>query len=151
MVYYWWKSNEPYICSIRNNTWTAICHEPINRRRFIVMSLMPILLGIIPLTIFLLSPPNAFLSGICIPIGDYWYAFSDAGLYGCPYYLQTSTQRCFRSYSKWWVLLVQIVFVHWMHKFCISYTKIPVHRNILGSVKKCCYCYSLYWRERRIS
>ena len=57
-------------------------------------------LGIIPLAIFLLSPPNAFLSGICIPIGDYWYAFSDAGLYGCPYYLQTSTQRCFRSYSK---------------------------------------------------
>ena len=33
------------------------------------MSLMPILLGIIPLTIFLLSPPNAFLSGICIPMG----------------------------------------------------------------------------------
>ena len=27
------------------------------------------LLGIIPLAIFLLSPPNAFLSGICIPMG----------------------------------------------------------------------------------
>ena len=34
-----------------------------------LMSLMPMLLGIIPLAIFLLSPPNAFLSGICIPMG----------------------------------------------------------------------------------
>ena len=47
----------------------AVCHEPISKRRFVIMSLMPILLGIIPLAIFLLSPPNAFLSGICIPMG----------------------------------------------------------------------------------
>ncbi len=47
----------------------AVCHEPISKRRFVIMSLMPMLLGIIPLAIFLLSPPNAFLSGICIPMG----------------------------------------------------------------------------------
>ena len=37
----------------------AVCHEPISKRRFVIMSLMPMLLGIIPLAIFLLSPPNA--------------------------------------------------------------------------------------------
>lgn len=47
----------------------AVCHEPISKRRFIMMSLMPMLLGIMPLVIFLLSSPNAFLSGICIPMG----------------------------------------------------------------------------------
>ena len=47
----------------------AVCHEPISKRRFIIMSLMPMLLGIIPLAIFLLSPSNAVLSGICIPMG----------------------------------------------------------------------------------
>lgn len=47
----------------------AVCHEPISKRRFVVMSLMPMLLGIMPLIIFLVSPPNAFLSGICIPMG----------------------------------------------------------------------------------
>lgn len=47
----------------------AVCHEPISKRRFVIMSLMPVLLGILPLVIFLLSPPNPFLSGICIPMG----------------------------------------------------------------------------------
>ena len=47
----------------------AVCHEPISKRRFIVMSLMPILLGIIPLAILRLSSPNAFLSGVCFPMG----------------------------------------------------------------------------------
>ena len=32
-------------------------------------TLLKIILGMIPLAIFLLSPPNAFLSGICIPMG----------------------------------------------------------------------------------
>lgn len=47
----------------------AVCHEPVTRKRFIIMCLMPVLLGIIPLGIFLLSPANAILSGICIPLG----------------------------------------------------------------------------------
>ncbi len=47
----------------------AVCHEKITRQRFIVMSLMPVLLGIIPLLVFLLFPANAILSGICIPMG----------------------------------------------------------------------------------
>lgn len=38
----------------------AVCHEPISKRRFVIMSLMPMLLGIIPLAIFLLSPPMHF-------------------------------------------------------------------------------------------
>ena len=69
----------------------AVCHEPISKRRFVIMSLMPMLLGIIPLAIFLLSPPNAFSFGNMYSNGDYWYAFSNAGLHGCPHYLQTST------------------------------------------------------------
>lgn len=47
----------------------AVCHEAITKKRFIAMSLMPMLLGIIPLTAFLLLPANAILSGICIPSG----------------------------------------------------------------------------------
>ncbi len=47
----------------------AVCHAPISRRRFIGMSLAPVLLGVIPLAIFLLAPPSALLSGICIPSG----------------------------------------------------------------------------------
>ena len=47
----------------------AVCHEKISRRRFIVMSLMPILLGIIPLAIFLIGPTSPVLSAICIPTG----------------------------------------------------------------------------------
>ena len=47
----------------------AVCHEPISKCRFIVMSFTPMLLGILPLAVFLLSPPNAVLSGICVPMG----------------------------------------------------------------------------------
>lgn len=47
----------------------AVCHERISRRRFVVMSLMPILLGIIPLAVFLLAPSSPILSAICIPAG----------------------------------------------------------------------------------
>ena len=77
----------------------AVCHEPISKRRFIMMSLMPMLLGIMPLAIFLLSPPNAFLSGICIPMGiigmlspmpDIWMYTLFANKY----------LRCFSSYSN---------------------------------------------------
>ena len=47
----------------------AVCHEKISRRRFIVMSLMPMLLGILPLTVFLIAPTSQILSAICIPAG----------------------------------------------------------------------------------
>lgn len=47
----------------------AVCHEPISKCRFLIMSLVPTLLGIIPLTVFFLLPPNALVSGICIPLG----------------------------------------------------------------------------------
>lgn len=47
----------------------AVCHEAISKIRFIIMSLMPMLLGLIPLLIFLVAPPSPVLSGICIPAG----------------------------------------------------------------------------------
>ena len=47
----------------------AVCHEKISKRRFVVMSLMPMLLGIIPLAVFLTAPSSPILSAICIPIG----------------------------------------------------------------------------------
>ena len=47
----------------------AVCHEKISRRRFIVMSLMPMLLGIIPLAVFLIAPSSPILTAICIPTG----------------------------------------------------------------------------------
>lgn len=47
----------------------AVCHEKISRSRYIVMSLMPVLLGIIPLAVFVIAPPSAVLSAICIPAG----------------------------------------------------------------------------------
>ena len=47
----------------------AVCHEKISKRRFIVMSLMPVLLGIIPLTVFLIAPSSPVISAICIPSG----------------------------------------------------------------------------------
>ncbi len=47
----------------------AVCHERISKRRFIVMSLMPILLGIIPLTVFLIAPSSPILTAVCIPTG----------------------------------------------------------------------------------
>lgn len=47
----------------------AVCHEPISKRRFIIMSLAPILLGVIPLAIFFIAPASSIISGICIPVG----------------------------------------------------------------------------------
>ena len=47
----------------------AVCHEKISRRRFVVMSLMPILLGIIPLAVFLMAPSSPILTAICVPSG----------------------------------------------------------------------------------
>lgn len=47
----------------------AVCHEKISRRRFVVMSLMPMLLGIIPLTVFLIAPSSPILTAILIPAG----------------------------------------------------------------------------------
>ena len=60
----------------------AVCHEPISKRRFVIMSLMPMLLGI---------STQCISFGNMYSNGDYWYAFSNAGLHGCPHYLQTST------------------------------------------------------------
>lgn len=47
----------------------TVCHEKISRRRFIVMSLMPMVLGIIPLSVFIIAPPSPIISAICIPTG----------------------------------------------------------------------------------
>ncbi|MBR3350149.1 MAG: DUF3267 domain-containing protein, partial [Solobacterium sp.] len=47
----------------------AVCHEKISRNRFVVMSLMPILLGIIPLAVFLIAPSSPVLTAICVPGG----------------------------------------------------------------------------------
>lgn len=47
----------------------AVCHEKISRSRFIVMSLMPVLLGIIPLVVFMIAPSSPILTAICIPAG----------------------------------------------------------------------------------
>lgn len=47
----------------------AVCHEPVTRRRFILMSLAPVLLGLLPLAVFLLAPPGALVSGVCVPSG----------------------------------------------------------------------------------
>ncbi|MBO4235150.1 MAG: DUF3267 domain-containing protein [Firmicutes bacterium] len=47
----------------------AVCHEKISRSRFIVMSLMPMLLGIIPMAVFLIAPSSPIIAAICIPTG----------------------------------------------------------------------------------
>lgn len=47
----------------------AVCHEKISRRRFVIMSLLPTLLGIIPLAVFLTAPSSPILTAICIPSG----------------------------------------------------------------------------------
>ncbi len=47
----------------------AVCHEKISRNRFVVMSLMPMLLGIIPLALFLAAPSSPILTAICVPAG----------------------------------------------------------------------------------
>lgn len=47
----------------------AVCHERISRRRFIIMSLMPMLLGIIPLAVFLIAPSSPTITAISIPTG----------------------------------------------------------------------------------
>lgn len=46
----------------------AVCHEPISRRRFVVMSLAPVLLGLLPMLLFLLLPSTPLLSGLLIPL-----------------------------------------------------------------------------------
>ena len=64
------KGQKVYIgISLKKFAAFAVCHEPISKRRFIVMSLMPVLLGVVPFVVFLLAPPNGILSGICIPLG----------------------------------------------------------------------------------
>lgn len=47
----------------------AVCHEKISRNRFIVMSLMPIILGIIPLALFLVAQSSPIITAICVPTG----------------------------------------------------------------------------------
>ncbi len=67
---------------------------------FVIMSLMPMLLGIIPLAIFLLSPPNAFLSGICIPMGIIGMLSPMPDYMDVHLICKQVPKRCFRSYSK---------------------------------------------------
>jgi len=44
----------------------AICHEPISWQRFMGMSLLPTVLGIVPLLVFLLAPAHCEgLRGVC--------------------------------------------------------------------------------------
>lgn len=47
----------------------SVCHEKISRSRFIIMSLMPVSLGIIPLAVFLIAPSSPVISAICVPMG----------------------------------------------------------------------------------
>lgn len=47
----------------------SVCYAPMTRRRFIVMSLAPVLLGLIPFAVFLIAPPCSAVSGLCIPAG----------------------------------------------------------------------------------
>lgn len=44
------------------------CKEPLSKKRFIIMSLLPVLLGIIPLIVFLISN-NQILNAIMWPMG----------------------------------------------------------------------------------
>ncbi len=44
----------------------AVCHEPLSWRRFVVMSLLPTILGIVPLLVFLLAPAGwSKTMGVC--------------------------------------------------------------------------------------
>lgn len=46
----------------------TVCHYPLSKKRFIMMSLLPVLLGIIPLLLFLLFPISWKIpSAICWP------------------------------------------------------------------------------------
>lgn len=47
----------------------AVCHRPISWQRFMVMSLLPAILGIVPLLAFLLAPGGyAHFMGVCWPL-----------------------------------------------------------------------------------
>lgn len=47
----------------------AVCHSPISWRRFMAMSLLPAVLGIVPLALFLLAPAGCGrLMGVCWPL-----------------------------------------------------------------------------------
>ena len=47
----------------------AVCHSPISWRRFIAMSLLPMVLGILPLVVFLAAPGQyGALMGLCWPM-----------------------------------------------------------------------------------
>lgn len=47
----------------------AVCHAPVSWRRFMVMSLLPTILGIVPLLIFLLAPGGwGKIMGLCWPL-----------------------------------------------------------------------------------
>jgi len=64
------KNNAVYIgISLKKFAAFAFCHEPISRNRFISMSLMPVLLGLIPIAVFLIAPSYGLLAGICVPLG----------------------------------------------------------------------------------
>ena len=67
--------------SIRKFAAFCVCHYPMTRRRFIVMSLLPAVLGLIPLILFLIFPiswkiPSAVcwpaaMIGLMSPMPDY--------------------------------------------------------------------------------
>lgn len=64
------RINTVYVgISIKKFAAFAVCHEPISKIRFVIMSLMPVLLGIVPFAVFLAVPPDALISGICVPCG----------------------------------------------------------------------------------
>lgn len=46
----------------------AVCHEPISRKRYIVMSLAPVLLGLLPALLFLLFSQTSVSSALLIPV-----------------------------------------------------------------------------------
>lgn len=63
----------------------ALVSYPISKRRFVVMSLLPAALGVIPMVLFWIMPPgcralNGFLFGMAVfgmiaPYPDYWNVF----------------------------------------------------------------------------
>lgn len=55
--------------SIKKFAAFTVCHEPITKARFILMSLAPVALGLIPFLVFLLAPDSAVIAGICVPAG----------------------------------------------------------------------------------
>lgn len=94
--------------SVKASAAVALCSYPLRRWRFVVMSLLPLLLGVVPMAVFLLLPGESrVVSGLLFGMGAFGLCSPYADFYNVVTVLRQTPKGCmvqFEGDDLYWML-----------------------------------------------